>query len=75
MRGFGEIPDRAAALREIFAALKPGGILSVTELIFDPHYQPRSMLLRLATAAGFQEQAMFGNWMAYTAHLVKPQVC
>ena len=30
----GEVPDREAALAEIFDALKPGGILSVTELIF-----------------------------------------
>src|SRR5262245_2851536 len=29
----GEIPDRDAALREIFDALKPGGILSVTEIV------------------------------------------
>src|SRR5262245_58308162 len=28
----GEIPDQEAALRRIFAALKPGGILSVTEV-------------------------------------------
>jgi ubiquinone/menaquinone biosynthesis C-methylase UbiE len=70
----GEIPDRAAALREIFAALKPGGILSVTELVFDPHFQPRSKVVQLATAAGFREQAAFGPRFAYTVHLVKPLV-
>jgi ubiquinone/menaquinone biosynthesis C-methylase UbiE len=37
----GEIPDRERALREIFDALKPGGRLSVTEVIFDPHFQSR----------------------------------
>ena len=31
----GEIPNREAALGELFATLKPGGILSVTEIIFD----------------------------------------
>lgn len=34
----GEISDREAALHQIFAALKPGGLLSITEVIPDPHY-------------------------------------
>lgn len=68
----GEIPDRAAALREIFAALVPDGILSVTETIFDPHYQPRATVTALATAAGFHEDACFGNKLAFTLNLLKP---
>lgn len=68
----GEIPDRGAALKEIFAVLKPGGILSVTEIVFDPHFQRRSTVLRLARDAGFEEQAFFGNRIAYTLHLRKP---
>ena len=68
----GEIPDQAAALREIFAALKPGGILSVTEIIPDPHYQSRRAVIRLARAAGFQENGYFGSWLAYTINLIKP---
>src|SRR5262249_30225535 len=39
----GEIPDRAAALRQIFAALRPGGVLSITETLRDPHYQRVAM--------------------------------
>ena len=65
----GEIPDRAAALAEIREALKPDGILSVTEIIFDPHFQRRSTVLRLAEAAGLREAARFGNAIAYTMHL------
>lgn len=38
----GEIPDRATGFRRIFAALKPGGILSITEGIVDPHDQRRA---------------------------------
>jgi ubiquinone/menaquinone biosynthesis C-methylase UbiE len=68
----GEIPDQETALKEVSDALKPGGILSVTEVIFDPHFQTRSAVLKVARAAGFQEQAFFGNSIAYTMHLIRP---
>jgi ubiquinone/menaquinone biosynthesis C-methylase UbiE len=67
-----EIPHREAALQEVFAALKPGGILSVTEVIFDPHFQRRRAVARVAAATGFREQTSFGNRLAYTLHLEKP---
>jgi ubiquinone/menaquinone biosynthesis C-methylase UbiE len=69
----GEIPDRAAALRELFAALKPGGMLSVTEIVFDPHFQSRRTVTRLAVAAGFRESAFFGNRIAFTLNFRKPR--
>ncbi len=68
----GEIPDRAAALQQSFRALKPGGVLSVTELFGDPHYQSRSTVKRLADAAGFRLQAIHGHWWLFTANFVKP---
>lgn len=68
----GEIPDQEAAMKEIYEALKPGGILSVTELIFDPHFQSRKTVTRLAEAAGFKEAAFYGNRIAFTLNLVKP---
>jgi SAM-dependent methyltransferase len=68
----GEIPNREAALKEIFEALKPGGILSVTEVIFDPHFQGRDTILRLAAMAGFKEKAFFGNRYSFTLNLEKP---
>jgi ubiquinone/menaquinone biosynthesis C-methylase UbiE len=67
----GEIPDQEAVLKEIFDALKPDGILSITEVIFDPHFQPRGAVLKVAGAAGFREHAFFGNSIAYTMHLTK----
>ena len=70
----GEIPDREAALREIFNALVPGGIFSVTEIIFDPHFQRRDTVVQLAGAVGFREQAFFGNHIAYTLNFEKPDV-
>jgi ubiquinone/menaquinone biosynthesis C-methylase UbiE len=67
----GEIPDQLTALREIHAALKPEGILSITEVIFDPHFERRETVLRLAQAAGFKEKYFFGRQLAYTMHLGK----
>jgi ubiquinone/menaquinone biosynthesis C-methylase UbiE len=67
----GEIPDRQGALEELYRALNPGGILSVTEMIFDPHYQSRRTILSLARAVGFQEKAFFGSREAYTLNLEK----
>lgn len=68
----GEIPDRAVALAELFGALKPGGLLAVVEVIFDPHFQSRGTVTGLATATGFREQAYFGHRWAYVIHFEKP---
>jgi ubiquinone/menaquinone biosynthesis C-methylase UbiE len=68
----GEIPDQAAALRRIYAALKPGGLLSVTETLRDPHYQRVATVLRLAEAAGFCRGEYSKGWLSYTLHFVKP---
>lgn len=68
----GEIINREAALKEIFDALKPGGIVSVTEIIFDPHFQRRSIVLKFAHKVGFREKKRFGNCIAFTLNLEKP---
>jgi len=68
----GEIPDQASALQEINRALKPGGLLSVTEVIFDPHFQRQEAVRRLAETAGFREKERFGHKLAYTLHFQKP---
>jgi ubiquinone/menaquinone biosynthesis C-methylase UbiE len=68
----GEIHGQQAALKEIFDALKPGGILSVTEIIFDPDFQKRAQVFQLANAVGFKEKEFFGNRIAYTLNLEKP---
>jgi ubiquinone/menaquinone biosynthesis C-methylase UbiE len=68
----GEIPNREAALQEIFNGLKPGGILSITEIIFDPHFQRRAKVRQLTDAAGFREKHFFGNRIAYTLLVEKP---
>ncbi|GAP21847.1 class I SAM-dependent methyltransferase [Leptolinea tardivitalis] len=68
----GEIPDRLAAMKEIAASLKPGGILSVTEMLPDPHYQSIRTVRLLAHQAGLVETRVFGNTMIYTLNLRKP---
>lgn len=70
----GEIPDREAALAELFGALKPGGILAVVEVIADPHFQSRRAVEKLATSVGFRECAFFGHSLAYVMHFERPNV-
>lgn len=68
----GEIPDQKKALLAVYDVLKPGGVLSVTEIIFDPHFQRRSRVARVANEAGFVEKERFGGFFAYTINLEKP---
>jgi len=68
----GEIPDRVAALREIHAALRPGGVLSITEALPDPHYQSIARVRQLASQSGFREQQLFPGWVSFTINLVRP---
>jgi ubiquinone/menaquinone biosynthesis C-methylase UbiE len=67
----GEIPDRAAALAQCYRALEPQGVLSITEMFGDPHYQSRSIVERLARAAGFRPRSVQGGWWLYTADFIK----
>ncbi len=69
----GEIPDRTTALRNCFDALKTGGRLSITEIVFDPHYQSRAKVAELTRGVGFEPEEVTGNWRRYTANFRKPQ--
>ncbi|MGA7880691.1 MAG: methyltransferase domain-containing protein [Terrimicrobiaceae bacterium] len=68
----GEIPDKLAALREIYQCLQPGGILSITEVLPDPHYQGLSRVRRLVAESGFRELAIFQGCLSYTLNVSKP---
>lgn len=68
----GEIPHRRAALTEIHRALRPGGVLSVSELLPDPHFLSQRAVRRLAAETGFEVGELFGYRGAYTMHLRKP---
>jgi len=67
----GEVPDKPAALAEIYRSLRPGGVLSITEVLPDPHYQPMQRVRRLALAAGFRQQQVFTGVLSYTMNLIK----
>jgi ubiquinone/menaquinone biosynthesis C-methylase UbiE len=69
----GEIPDQSAALAEIYRALVPGGLLSITEVLPDPHYQRLVKVQRLGEEAGFQPELVHKSWRSYTLNLKKPQ--
>jgi ubiquinone/menaquinone biosynthesis C-methylase UbiE len=67
----GEVRERQAAMRELHTALRPGGILSVTEVFGDPDYRRAGTVLREAEAAGFRLVERFGGFPAYTLNLEK----
>jgi ubiquinone/menaquinone biosynthesis C-methylase UbiE len=69
----GEIPDGAAALREIRRVLKPDGRLVVGELFGDPHFTTRASLERMGGEAGLALAERSGNWFGYFARLTPQQ--
>lgn len=68
----GEIPDKAAALREIHRALRPGGVLSLTEVLPDPHYQRAPRVRALLAEAGFREVSFFPGRVSFTLNAERP---
>lgn len=70
----GEVRERGAALRELYAALEPGGVLSVTEIFGDPHYRRLPAVRREVEAAGFRLVRRFGGFPAYTLNFERPRL-
>ncbi|MBN2044892.1 MAG: class I SAM-dependent methyltransferase [Anaerolineales bacterium] len=61
-----EIPEPVRAMQEIKRVLKPGGIISFSELFLDPDYPLARTVTRWADEAGFKYKQKFGNWFCYT---------
>lgn len=70
----GEIPQQEKAMLELYQSLKEGGILAITESIFDPHFQKKELVLRLALSCGFKVKGFAGNRLAYTYLFKKPNL-
>lgn len=69
----GEVRDRASAVREIYAALEPGGVLSVTEIFGDPDYRRPATVRRKVEGAGFRLVRRFGGFPSYTLNFERPR--
>jgi ubiquinone/menaquinone biosynthesis C-methylase UbiE len=67
----GEVPDRARAMRTLYAALRRDGVLSVTEVIPDPDYLTRATVQALGEAAGFQIDRTYTSPLAFTMNFRK----
>lgn len=50
----------------------PGGVLSVTEVLPDPHYQAVVRVRQLAAEVGFHESQIIRGWLSFTMNLTKP---
>jgi ubiquinone/menaquinone biosynthesis C-methylase UbiE len=57
----GEIPDQAAALRELRRVVKPDGRIVVGELFGDPHMVTHRALRDRAAEAGLAVEHMLGG--------------
>lgn len=68
-----EMPDPQRALQEVKRVLKPGGILAVTELLFDPDYPLKSTSIKRCTQAGLVFDESAGNFLNYTVTFKKPE--
>lgn len=68
----GEIQDRDLAIRRLRDALKPGGILSFTEVFGDPHYQRHANLAQRCLAVGLEPAGRHGSALFYIANFRRP---
>jgi ubiquinone/menaquinone biosynthesis C-methylase UbiE len=66
-----EIPDPVRVLRECRRILRPGGIVSLSELLPDADYPLRGTEKRWAKEAGLDFMEEYGNFFTYQLNFVK----
>ena len=69
----GELTDPALALREMHAALKPGGFLAIAEQLPDPDYVSRTRVRMLCEEAGLAFVKVDGAWWSFVATFQRPR--
>jgi len=68
----GEIENKELYLNEFYRMLKPGGILSVSELAGDPDKMTAKEVEELVVISGFKFYKIYGNKKNYTVNFIKP---
>lgn len=67
----GEVENREAYLKEFYRILKPGGMLSISELAGDPDKMTIKEVKELADKASFSFYRLYGNEKNYTINFRK----
>jgi ubiquinone/menaquinone biosynthesis C-methylase UbiE len=67
----GEVENQSKYLNEFERMLKPGGILSISELAGDPDKIPADILKKLISSAGLSVSRLHGNKWNYTMNARK----
>jgi ubiquinone/menaquinone biosynthesis C-methylase UbiE len=68
----GEVPDPPSCVAEVARVLRPGGVLSVTELPGDPDALSAAEVRAMAETAGLAPGASFATRGGFTANYRKP---
>jgi ubiquinone/menaquinone biosynthesis C-methylase UbiE len=67
----GEVPEPRTCVAEVARVLRPGGVLSVTELPGDPDALSAAEVRAMAGSAGLAPGASFANLGGFTANYRK----
>ena len=68
----GSIKDKEDLFRQVYSSMKPGGILSVTEVTYGAVKVPMEEAMELARKTGYLQDFGCKKWLNYTVNFVKP---